>query len=531
MHHHDDDATRRSRPRVTPAQIVGIGLVAASLGWAAWLLRDRPISEEVELLPGTVLPSSELAIVEAAFDRAQLIGHRTEAGRVWVSRPRQSAYMRALVDAEALPREFGSSLRRALENNSPWQSRAVQAEMLRVAVQEELAHVICSMPGIERAAVLYAGDDHSASRGLAPAPRPTASVNVRTQAGVELEPTRVQAIRILVAASISGLEAERVAVTDLRSGRVFAGPLAADPAGDDVAAADPALARRIVHERHLAGKLRQGLAFVEGAIVDVTVTFQAPMRPRLPGPVPPPASQRVADANAPAEVATLGGAEDAHVDLPDEPSAELPGWAELPGSSGWPESSASTGWPESSEGFPATIRVSLVVPEPFFMAARGQADSTADPAAVDLATEQRLRDHVLGLLPPTTRADGRQVLVTRFASAASLVAASQPRAAGDPPAVTPPASAGHAADASQVISLEAAWRAILAGRAEDVPREVWLGVIGVAAGLLGWLVLRPHRSPSQHRFGRRPPQHIDWSEVDDNAAVGEPATTRRQVAA
>ena len=507
MHHHDDDATRRGRPRVTPAQIVGIGLVAASLGWAAWLLRDRPISEEVELLPGTVLPSSELAIVEAAFDRAQLTGHRTESGRVWVPRPRQSAYMRALVDAEALPREFGSSLRRALENNSPWQSRAVQAEMLRVAVQEELAHVICSMPGIERAAVLYAGDDQAAGRGLAAPPRPTASVNVRTQSGVELEPARVQAIRVLVAASIAGLEAERVAVTDLRSGRVFAGPLTADPE-QDVAAADPALARRIVHERHLAGKLRQGLAFVEGAVVDVTVTFQAPQPPTLPAAAPPPAAQRIADANAPAEVGDLTADENAHIDLPDEPS------------------------PEAAEGFPATILVSLAVPEPFYVAARGQAGSTAEPAAVDLATEQRLRDHVLGLLPPTTRADGRQVVVTRFAVGPPVAAAAQTRPLGDLPAgATPRAADRDPTVAGEVVSLEAAWRAILAGRAEDVPREVWLGVITVAAGLLGWLVLRPQRSPSRPRGGRKPAHRIDWSEVDDDAAVGEPAAPRRQVAA
>ena len=243
--HHPDDVSRRRSPRVTPAQVVGIGLVAVSLGWAAWLLRDRPISEEVELLAGTVLPSSEMAIVEAAFDRAQLTGHRTEAGRVWVPRPRQSAYMRALVDAEALPREFGSSLRRALEQNSPWQSRAVQEEMLRVAIQEELSHVICSMPGIERAAVLYDVDHRPTGVRLAAAPEPTASVNVRTQAGVELEPARVQAIRVLVAASIAGLTAERVAVTDLRNGRVFAGPLTGGD--DEVARIDPALARRLVY--------------------------------------------------------------------------------------------------------------------------------------------------------------------------------------------------------------------------------------------------------------------------------------------
>ena len=74
-----DDHYQRPASRVTPAQVIALGLVAISIGWAAWFLRDRPINEEVELLPGTVLPSSELAIVEAAFDRAQRIALRTAA--------------------------------------------------------------------------------------------------------------------------------------------------------------------------------------------------------------------------------------------------------------------------------------------------------------------------------------------------------------------------------------------------------------------------------------------------------------------
>ena len=53
---------------VTPAQVIALGLVAVSIGWAVWLLRDRPTSEEVELLAGMTLPSSEMAIMEAAFD-------------------------------------------------------------------------------------------------------------------------------------------------------------------------------------------------------------------------------------------------------------------------------------------------------------------------------------------------------------------------------------------------------------------------------------------------------------------------------
>ncbi len=489
-----DHPAPASGRRVTPAQVVGIGLVAASLAWAAWLLRDRPISEEVELLPGTVLPSSELAIVEAAFDRGQLTDHRTEAGRVWVPRQRQSAYMRALVDAEALPREFGSSLRRALEKNSPWQSRAVQEEMLRVAVQEELAHVICSMPGIERAAVLYDVEERSGG-GLSAVPSRTASVNIRTQADVELEPARVQAIRVLVAASIAGLDAEQVAVTDLRSGQVFAGPLASDP----TAAADPELARRIAHERHLQAKVRQAVSFIRGAVVDVTVTFAMPPtdRPRLP-PVPPvQGAQQVAGANTPAEVGT------------PQPAAEP---APAPIDATVADSDA-----------PATILVSLAVPEAFLR------DERAAGEAGGGLTEDQLRDHVLALLPPTRLPSGRRVTVTRYSERLPGTATLGPVA--DAPAEQ--AAAGPEL-AGRPVSLEAAWKAMLAGQGADVPREIWLGVIAVASAVLGWLVLRPQATGAGHVRPRRRAAAVDFTGIepgeDDRAADASRPSGRREAA-
>lgn len=461
------DQTRRFASRVTPAQVVGIGLVAASLGWAAWLLRDRPISEEVELLHGTVLPSGEMAIVEAAFDRAQLGDHRTEDGRIWVPRPRHSAYMRALVDAEALPREFGRSFRQALEQNSPWQSGKVQEEMLRVALQEELAYVICSMPGIERAAVLYDVETRS-SAGLGGSPVSTASVNIRTQPGIELEPARIHAIRVLVAASIAGLSAERVAVTELRSGRVFAGPLSVED-DDDVATTDPVLARRIAHERHLTTKLRQSLAYVKGAVIDVTVTFPSPA-PELPRPQAPLPGQQVAGANLPAAV----GEEKIEVTAAVDDTQ------------------------------PATVLVSLAVPDEFFAGL-----DTA--AAADV--EQRLRDHVMSIIPATPRPDGRRLLLTRVPATASGAPRLSQRVASTPAAALQSGDERH-------VSLEAAWTAILEGRAVDVPREVWLAVIAVAAGLLGFLVLRPRRSePRSSRPARRPTDPIDWSNVDARAAA------------
>ena len=102
-------AMGRPRPlSLSPAQIVAIGLVAASIGGAAWLVRQRPEATEAPLLDGTVLDGAQLAAVEAALDRAGLTDYRTESGQVWVPRSRQSAYKRAVVDGDALPKPWGT---------------------------------------------------------------------------------------------------------------------------------------------------------------------------------------------------------------------------------------------------------------------------------------------------------------------------------------------------------------------------------------------------------------------------------------
>jgi type III secretory pathway lipoprotein EscJ len=525
--HCAESASTGRLPRVSVAQVLALGLVAAAVGWAAWLVRDRPINEEVELLPGTVLPSSEMAIIEAAFDRAQLVDHRTEDGRVWVPRPRQSAYMRALVDAEALPREFGSSLKRALEKNSPWQSRAVQEEMLRVAVQEELAHVICSMPGIERAAVFTDVAERTGfDGGMASGPVKTASVNVRTQLDVELEPARVQAIRVLVAASIAGLKPEDVAVTDLRSGRVHAGPLVTEVEHDDLSV-DPELARRVAHERHLAAKVRQGVAFVKGAIIDVTVTLPlaAPAvvePPALPEPPRPRGDQLVAGANAPAEIAATA---------PPAPA---------------PPVLAPAATPVPPAG-PDTILVSLAVPDSYFRSAVQVAlarDPASDASVVQRRERERLVEHVRGLLPPTPDPADCRVMVTEFATTPSRRA--RPLAAAPLPVPVPAAPSGTAGAVAQAIRtptgdpprtpgqiLDAACQAVARGEMAAVPREAWVVVIVVSGAVLAWMLLATAVAPRPTgRTRRRSQPRIDWNAIDarddDAAAASAPA---RKVAA
>ena len=530
---------------VSPSQIIALGLVAASIGWAVWLLRDRPSSEETELLSGSVLPSSELAIMEAAFDRAQLTDYRTESGRLYVPRSRHSAFMRALVDAEALPREFGGSLRRALANNSPWQSKAVQVELLRVATQDELSLVLCSMPGIERAAVLY---DVEARTGLEGGTVKTASISIRTAPDTELDPMRVQAIRVLVAASIAGLSAERVAVTDLRSGRVFAGPLE-DPAA--ALAADPGLARTLAYERALATKLRQSLSFIKGAIIDVTVQFAPTPSAPTPlasvvaaAPAPPHPLRKnhaVAAANAPAEI-----------ELQSQPLT-APEPAPLAPPAPEPVAGAPVEQSRLARGdMLASLHVSIAVPDTYFQAAieatilretKGSNAAVIAPTRADVEAGeiQRIQDLVAQMIPPTADPESRRIVVARFPVVGSSPVAvleslsrgrapstpladpsSQSRTAGSesslPAKVGELSLAGFLADASTTV---AGWHS-----SRDVPREVWLAAtsvgVGLLAGFLWWAGARgrghSYAEPSVRPVSRRGRQQaghpaIDWSSV------------------
>ena len=507
---------RESSPRITAAQVIAGGIVVASIGWSVWLLRERPLADEVELLPDLVLSYAALAPVEAALDRAQLTDHRTEEGRIWVPRARQSAYMRALVEAEALPQKLGTSQQRALKETSPFQSRATLEETLRVARQEELRHAICSMPGIEDAVVLYdVADAAGLGTGPAAGKMRTASVHVRTKPDADLQPMQAQTIRVAVAASIAGLAADRVAVIDLRSGLHYTGPL--EPAADaGPTVTDPELARRIDHERHITEKLRTALSFVKGAVVTVTVTLPAATAgaaavdpaPRAPEPEPQPA----AGANLPAD---LGRRETAVEPAPVPPVRPA----------------AVTGGAES-------IVVSIAVPEAYLRSGILAAQAR-EPGLTEAAAEhrefERIRGHVMPLLPPTPLPAGRQVLVTGYPSSGLRAAR---RESARPPAVAPATGAAAKAGTAKRTPgelLDAAWIALAGGRPGEVPREVWLVAIGVASTLLAWLVLRAGGRPARSDDRpRRRPSRLDWSRLDAESPADEatsPSTTPRKAAA
>lgn len=449
-HHSPRD---RGRPLpVTVAQIVALGLVAASVGWAVWLTRERPETDEVALLEDTVLTAGQLATIEASLDRANLTDYRTEAGRVWVPRARQSAYKRAVVDADAVPKPWGARLHEAVSAGGVWASPAARAESLRIALQDELSLVLCSMPGIERASVLYDVEERS---GFQQEPLKTASVGVRMSADCELDAVRANGIRVLVASSIAGLKPERVAVTDLGTGHVHAGPIR-----DDAEGLDPLLARRMAQERALAGKVRQALAFVRGAIVDVALDTAA-SDPGLQ--VPADGADRavaprdVAAANAPAEL------------LPPAPPA-----SDRPVAPGPPDSGA-------------VVHVTVSVPDSWLEAAvaagetrarRGSDDASPPAAEAEAREMERLRGLVARALPAFDAPGRLRILVTSHP--VTDVASSAARGGSNRAAVEAAAAAdpvGRLASPAPVTL-------------ESLPREVWLAatsiLVGLLAGFLWW---------------------------------------------
>lgn len=457
----------------SPLRVVALGLVAAAASLAVWQLREESRVGSVPLLADTLLPSSELALMEAAFDRAKLTDYAIDGGRILVPKGRQSSYMRALVDAEALPREFGGSLRRAMETSSPWQSRAAQDERLRIATQEELSLVLCSMPGIRRAAVLYDQEARASlgmGRTLGSGPRQTASVNIETDEDAALDRVRARSIRVLVAASIAGLQPEDVAVTDLRSGLVYAGSL--EPAMADVSQAE---AERIALEERIAERIRRSLAYVQGAIVDVRAELGTRPQPAAPR---APLQQKRADANAPADVRQTVSAT----------SPVLPVATQL-----------------------ADGRHVLAVHA-----------AVAVPQSSSVGSEEDIRQHVLELLPATADPRGRSVHVTRFrvgaaAASESLGGAEPPvdETVGRPEAPLLRSTARPESPAAATTTLPAFATEALA----DVPQQAWLAVLA-ASGLLLAAVF-------WWGSGRRPPQADAGATIDWTAHAPRPSVVKQ----
>jgi flagellar M-ring protein FliF len=168
-----------------------------------------------------------------------------------------------LAEAKALPPNFGSAIRSALDSNNIFEDRNKREQRLKFAIQEELALIIRCFAGVENATVIY---DTEQKGGLGREKVTTASVSVKPAGSVELDETKVSGIRHLVAGAIAGLKAESVTVADLNTGRVFR---------DEGETPEDGLYLRVrrAHEKDLRQKVLNALSYIPNVSVEPTVVL------------------------------------------------------------------------------------------------------------------------------------------------------------------------------------------------------------------------------------------------------------------
>ena len=118
--------------------------------------------------------------------------------------------MAALADAKALPADFTNVMDEELNNsNILHRSKDQGTTAGKTRKEKKLSLFISSMPGIERATVLY---DTDTKPGLNREKIITASVAVKPRGSEQLDAEKVSKIRHFVAGAIAGLKAEDVTV-------------------------------------------------------------------------------------------------------------------------------------------------------------------------------------------------------------------------------------------------------------------------------------------------------------------------------
>jgi flagellar M-ring protein FliF len=175
--------------------------------------------------------------------------------------------MAALADAGALPKNYGSYLQKALENSGPLVSKSKEAQLAKLAVQQELQHVIRKLKGINDAQVIYEVREEP---GVQRKKTYSASVSVSTTGGQPLDEGKVMSIRTIVGASI-GMPPESVAVTDLDRGFTYP-PTKPGQAGS--AWQDSYIQTKMKHEQTIADTIRGGLTYIRGVVVSCNVELK-----------------------------------------------------------------------------------------------------------------------------------------------------------------------------------------------------------------------------------------------------------------
>jgi flagellar M-ring protein FliF len=228
---------------------------------------QQTVRPEVDLLHGRTVSASQLSIMEAALGKANLTGYQIRGNSIFAPQGQEAAYLAALVAEKALPPDFGDVIMQTAKDVNIFVNPRDREEQMKVAKQTTLANMICDMPGVERAYVLYDVDkadsfDHHKTV--------TAMACVKPIGAAQLADAQVSAIRALVAGAYAGLTPERVVVSDL-NGRTWTGATVAGAGSDEK---NNYVMQKRAYESDLKSKILNALSYIPSVTVELNVEFE-----------------------------------------------------------------------------------------------------------------------------------------------------------------------------------------------------------------------------------------------------------------
>jgi flagellar M-ring protein FliF len=241
--------------------IVGCACVIVLLALAlVVVLGGRPT--RVELLPGATQEDQQRA--KAHLDTLGIETAWDSAGRLVVPQKDAARASSVLARSNLLPNDKALYFENLLARQSWMNSRQVNDQAFRIALENELARMVGDINGVESARVRI---DIPEVRGLGAGVRtPKASVTAKSADGRALSQGVVDAIAGVVEGSIAGLRLEHVTVIDAGSG--------AKRSVTTDASSSPTLAMEHAAkvEAQTSRKLQELLAYIPGVVVAVTAS-------------------------------------------------------------------------------------------------------------------------------------------------------------------------------------------------------------------------------------------------------------------
>ncbi|MEZ6088267.1 MAG: flagellar M-ring protein FliF C-terminal domain-containing protein [Pirellulaceae bacterium] len=179
--------------------IVGVGLLLQS--------SSEPAAQY--LFGGRLLSDDEIDKAEIAFGIAGLRDYEIVGSRVRIPAATRDAYLRALSEGNAVPREEAAATQEALQSSVFTSSNLLNQRIMK-GKEIDLSARIMQFPEVRKASVFY----DSQRQGFATKPKQSVSISVTPHGNEPLSAYTKKEIADFVRAAYAGMDAEDVTVTD-----------------------------------------------------------------------------------------------------------------------------------------------------------------------------------------------------------------------------------------------------------------------------------------------------------------------------